>query len=376
MTKILFIGNPASIHDFKWVKHLKEHENIEAFFSTENGWTDENKTKFTNSSIFIGPNLFYFSLINWRENLVSYFALKHFIKTNKIDIVHIFIGTAQVIIPSFLKTPVVLTTRGTDVNMTLQQLANSSSIKNKILLKFITKAYSSFTQITCTSQTQIDSIKKVLPDIPTPLKVVRTGVNIEELETTNKYELPKALIEKKIVLFVRNIHKNYDPILSVNAVVKLPPEVLKSTHFFFMKGTDYDKKLFKEMQVILTSAKIDHTFIEPMPNSKVWALIKTSDLIVMNPISDGTPNSAIETMAARKNLIMGYCKYDSDLFNESTTVFLSKRDEDELCQKIKTELLTNNPEKLERAYNTVWKLARQNTEMKIIKEIYNEILSK
>jgi len=81
--------------------------------------------------------------------------------------------------------------------MTLKALANSKSMKNKFLLKLIANAYSKFTQITCTSKTQIESIKKIIPNLKTPLKLVRTGVNIEALKITNSYILPSNLNKKK-----------------------------------------------------------------------------------------------------------------------------------------------------------------------------------
>ena len=373
MKRILYIGNPMSIHDLKWINHLNNSGEVDAYFSFDKILSEGELKSLTDQKIKLGPQLTPFRLLNWVQNFRTFFRMKKFIFENEIDCIHIFIGSSKIIIPSLLHTPTVLTTRGTDVNYTLKELFKSSGFKDKILFSVLKKAYHRIDQITCTSNTQIVAIKDVLGVLKVKPELIRTGVDLEALLEIQPYQFANVNKASKTVLFIRNIHKNYDPLLSVNGVLLMDKKVRDDSHFVFMKGLNYTVSLFEEMKCILDQNEINYTFIDPAPNNDVWGLIKIADLVVMNPLSDGTPNTAIEAMGAKTSLIMGYCAYDSDLFNASTTIFLSKRDPEELAQKMTHQLLYVKNELLENAFNVAWEKGRQSVEMKKVIALYNKL---
>ena len=375
MKRVLFIGNPQSVHDLKWIEYLNRSSDVEAFISFKNKLSFAENNYFNSNGIKIGPIFNDFSFFNWIKNYRTYRLFKKFVNEFNINCLHIFVGTSQVIMPSFLKLPIVLTTRGTDVNFTLTQLSKSRELKGKLLFKIMENAYKRVDQITCTSNTQIRALNNAVPSLKKKPILVRTGVDLEGVMNSQAGKLSSDSKRENTVFFIRNIHKNYDPLFSVEGVVKLEKNLIDKTHFIFMMGRNYTVPLYKEMKNILETNNISHSFIEPVPNDEVWKLIKLADLIVMNPLSDGTPNSAIEVMGAKRKLIMGYCDYDNDLFNESTTVFLSKRDSSELAEKISYQLSNDNTELLESAFKTVWEKGRQSSEMQKILNLYSCLLS-
>lgn len=374
MKKILFIGNSNSIHDVKWIEYLNRYHNLQAFISSNKDLSLEDENYFKLRGIQIVPRLNNFSLLNWFSNYKIYKLLKKIIIDFNIDCIHVFVGTSQVIIPSLLKLPVVLTTRGTDVNFTLFQLSKSKDFKNKFLFNLLSKAYKRIDQITCTSETQIKVLKSIIPNLNHTPALIRTGVDLESVVNSPMRKLNLDHERENVVLFIRNIHENYDPLLSVAGVVKMKLEIRNKTHFIFMMGRDYTVFLFEKMKVILEKNNISHSFIGPITNQEVWQFIKVADLVVMNPLSDGTPNSAIEAMGAKKKLIMGYCDYDKDLFNDQTTIFLSKRDSSELAEKMSYQLSNNNEELLKKAFDVVWEKGRQSIEMQKVLDLYTSLL--
>ena len=372
MINILYIGNLASIHDLKWIQSIKREGETNCFVMSEFS-VEEDATQVLNSlNIKFVGELPPFSLLNWIKNYRTFRLLRNLFNKHSIDLVHVFIGTSQVILPSFLSVPVVLTTRGTDVNYTLKRLSESNYFREKVLFKILSSSYRRITQITSTSLTQINIIDCLIPDLKKRPLLIRTGVDIDGVVAARKHDFG---VDRKIVLFIRNIHKNYDPLLSVNAVVALSSKTLKETFFVFMKGANYDEDLFGQMKVILDHKKVFYSFLDPMSNLQVWSVIKAADLVVMNPLTDGTPNTAIESMAANKKLIMGYCDYDKDLFNLKTAVFLPKRSSFLLSDLIEEVLYSKDDSKVENAFLNIQELASQKREMRKVFELYITILN-
>ena len=276
MINVLFIGNPNSIHDYKWIRALVCAHDVKGFLMTENTYATKHIEKFQDINVKTVSKLYPYSIKNIGSNNKNLRTIKTFIEHHKINVIHVFIGTSQVILPSKVGIPVVLTTRGTDVNFTLKSIYNSGTILNKILFKRLKNAYKRVDQITCTSLSQIDVLEKVIPDISNKPVLIRTGVNIDGILAAEKKVFEKSE-NRKQVLFIRNIHTNYDPLLSVDAVVNLGQERLINTHFVFLKGMDYDRVLYKRMVETLQENQVNFTFLDAMPNEKVWQIIKSSD---------------------------------------------------------------------------------------------------
>ena len=92
----------------------------------------------------------------------------------------------------------------------------------------------------------------------------------------------------------------------------------------------------------------------------------------MTPISDGTPNSALEAMAAKCPLVISNLNYDKDLF-ENTCVKLKSFDVEELVEVIEASLIHYDLALLERAYQQVLTQGNRTVEMEKMVHVYNSI---
>jgi glycosyltransferase involved in cell wall biosynthesis len=98
-------------------------------------------------------------------------------------------------------------------------------------------------------------------------------------------------------------------------------------------------------------------------------LLTKASLCLMTPISDGTPNSALEAMSAKCPIIMSNLNYDSDLF-EGTCLKLKTFDSAELQNLIQFALDDYPVSLLEKGYEKVNSLGNRNIEMKKLEDFY------
>jgi glycosyltransferase involved in cell wall biosynthesis len=67
-------------------------------------------------------------------------------------------------------------------------------------------------------------------------------------------------------------------------------------------------------------------------------VLKKASLCIMTPLSDGTPNSALEAMSAKCPLIVSNLNYDLDLFGDSCFK-LKTFDQEELTNLVERALM-------------------------------------
>jgi glycosyltransferase involved in cell wall biosynthesis len=84
--------------------------------------------------------------------------------------------------------------------------------------------------------------------------------------------------------------------------------------------------------------------LEYLSQDEIVAVLKHAHLCVMTPQSDGTPNSALEAMAASCPLIVPNLPYDDDLFL-GTCLMLNENTAESLAIAIETAI-HNYPERL------------------------------
>ena len=133
---ILYSGDPASIHDYKWIKYFLEEKGYNCYFATE--WSEKRHGRDRLISLGV-KKIFHvptFSSWNFLNNYKIYSYLKKIQKEYKIDVIHVFIGTSHAIAPSLLKGKKILTTRGSDVLLTYPRLKSSRNIMDIIMAFF------------------------------------------------------------------------------------------------------------------------------------------------------------------------------------------------------------------------------------------------
>ena len=201
--------------------------------------------------------------------------------------------------------------------------------------------------------------------------MVRTGVDIEAIANTEAVVPFQLKVERPIILFPRGISKIYNPEIIAKAIGILDEEILKKYVFIFLKAACFDQDEWDKVTSVLEGQEnVEYQLVDFLNQEQIRQLNRASKLVVMIPDSDGTPNSAIEAMAAGTKLIMGNCLYDKDLFNDEVTEFLIEYQPEKLRDKIKTILNSNNEEKLKKAFQVVREKADWYIEMGKIDQFY------
>ena len=124
---------------------------------------------------------------------------------------------------------------------------------------------------------------------------------------------------------------------------------------------------------------VNFLFLEEIPQATIFELTRNASIVIMNPKSDGTPVSAIESMAVETPVILGPLDYDQDIFNQDTIWRLNEWSASELTDTI-VEILEKTPsavleKKLLNAKATVLEKADTMKEVQKIEKIYHQLVN-
>ena len=377
MTRILYIGDPSSVHDIKWVSYFSTRPDFKAYFLVQEHEmhliTPERKKQFNELNITIEGPIKSYSLWRFWENQASFKKIKEVIANRKIDIVHPLFATPFSLWTQGLPVPSVITSRGSDIHVVLAGLGKGSflhQIHGTLLLKRFQSAFENAAAITCTSKGQLDKINSVFG---TKLKaeIIRTGVNVAEInELKPKLNLPSIFNGKKIIFLPRYIRPIYRTEFQLKALLDIPDAIRSKTALVLIKGSRTSDEYMAKINELLKQCGIPFRIFDSLTQYEMWSMFKLSSLSIMTPKTDGTPNSALEAMAAKCPLILGSFKYDEDLFSETFCHRMKTDSAQELTDLI-TDSLQNYPkEKLESAFMNVSKRGNRPVEMERLKTLY------
>ena len=125
-----------------------------------------------------------------------------------------------------------------------------------------------------------------------------------------------------------------------------------------------------KLEGLKKSHSIKYLIEDYLDQSRLWTYYHYAALTVMTPISDGTPNSALEAMSAHCPLIMPALAYDKDIF-ENTCLILQSNNAEDLAKLMETALYSYNPELLDTAYQRAHELGNRAIEMNKLEKLYN-----
>lgn len=377
MTRILYIGDPSSVHDIKWVSYFSTNPDFEAYFLVQEHEmhliTPERKKLFDELNITVEGPIKSYSLWRFWENRASFKKIKEVIAKRKIDVVHPLFATPFSLWTQGLPIPSIITSRGSDIHVVLAGLGKGSflhQIHGKLLLKRFQKAFENAAAITCTSQGQLDKINSVFG---TSLKaeIIRTGVNVAEINQLEpKVDLPSIFNGKKIIFLPRYIQPIYRTELQLKALMEISDNARSQTALVLIKGSRTPDDYMAKINLLLKNCGVPFHIFDSLTQHEMWSMFKLSSLSIMTPKTDGTPNSALEAMAAKCPLILGSFKYDENLFSE---VFCHRMKTDSVkgLTNLITDALQGYPNsKIELAYENVSKLGNRPVEMERLKTLY------
>lgn len=365
--KVLYLADPHSIHDKKWIQALKSHGIDEKWLIRERhaGSIPE---EILSKTLGVIPD---FSIKHLFRTLAFALKIKKQIKNNHIQIVHILYAEPNALWVNFhwyFGVPMVITCRGTDILKTIPRAFESKTIIDSLVSRLYKKAFNNASWVTATSQSQIEAVKKYTSRSKNT-SLIRTGVNLQELTTDTRSYFPLK-DDKAYILFPRGISPNYNHEFSIEAIKLLTEEIKRKYKMVFI-GRDsgdalYQEKILEKM-ALLDGVEIE--FIKTQSQKALFELYKRSSLVIMTPLSDGSPVSAMEALLCGKKVILGPLMYDVDLLQPNVTK-LKEWDVSELASEISKALFTNH---IEPVSHKVQALLSQEYNMKEVKQIYKKL---
>jgi hypothetical protein len=377
MTRVLYIGDPSSVHDLKWVSFFSTRTDFEAFFLVQEHEmhliTPERKKQFDELGITVEGPIKSYSLWRFWENQASLNKIKEVIAQRKIDVVHPLFATPFSLWTKNLPVPSVITCRGSDIHVVLASLGKGSFLQKnhgRLLLKRFQSAFENAAAITCTSQGQLDRINSIFGTNP-KAEIIRTGVNVKEIDQLEpKLKLPPIFSGKKIIFLPRYIRPIYQTELQLKALLEIPKNLRPQLALVLVKGNRTPDSYMQKIDRLLKECGLPYHIFDSLTQQEMWSMFKLSSLAIMTPKTDGTPNSALEGMAARCPLILGSFKYDEDLFSEQFCNRMKSDSVNELTNLI-IESIQNYPqEKIKAAFENVSKRGNRPVEMERLKTLY------
>jgi glycosyltransferase involved in cell wall biosynthesis len=377
--KILYIANGNSIHDLKWISYFSEQEeNYSCYLLCDTlcELSEDTKLAIENSSIQLVKQI---NPISIKSPMKTWKAIRHYkklVKDIEPDVIHVLFATPNALWLNFSNTPGVITMRGSDILLVIPALLNQVGVKSSyftFLFRQFNKAFLKANLVTGTSFPQIEKATELFNGAN--LTLVRTGVEVEKINLINQNELiPNFLREKEFVFSPRFMAPIYNIGFQLDAISKLDRKIIERFTFVFIRGKQFDEEYFQIQlnRLIQLKAEINLSYhvIDYLDQPSMWMFLKKASLCLMTPISDGTPNSALEAMAAKCPLVISNLNYDKDLF-ENTCVKLKSFDVEELVEVIEASLLHYDLVLLERAYQQVLAQGNRTVEMEKMAQAYN-----
>lgn len=376
---ILYIANPNSIHDFKWISFFSQRGEFNCYLIGEKGTysnlTENQKKILENSGIKILTPIDDFSVSNPLKTIKAILNLRREIKRHNIDTVHALFGSPQPIWFNFLPSTqkLIVTNRGSDILVLIRGLfEEKNKLINRLLYTLIKRGFKKSDYITCTSDKQIDYLKVDVLKKEATINLIKTGVDVRRIKEHNLPCEVNIDFNKKVIFSIRYIGEVYNMEYQIEGIKKLSSNILNHSVFVFVRGYSCEDKLFEYFNNELEKIEgLNYKIEDSLNQNQVWSLIKRSDLIYMVPKSDGTPNSALETMASQKPFIMGDLDYNKELF-DNVCLIAKLSDPKSLAEKIE-EGLTDYPENLiKNGLEKVIKFGSREVEMKKLLKLYQQ----
>lgn len=384
---ILYLNDPSCVHSLKWISYFSNQKEKYNCFVIGQISQDEILTKSNlenlnqNKIIYLSP-IADFSVTKFPRTINEFKRLKKEIITHKIDLIHIMFAEPNALWAlgkKYFGVPMILTTRGTDVLVTIPNLIKKKHPFNFLLSVLFKNAFSNFDFISSSSSKQQNAVHKIAGNNKVQTEVLRTGVYMDKILADNSAFFVKELMNKKYIFFPRYMNTLYNHDFSLDAIQLLPEEIKKEYTMVFIdangRALGYIGDIKKRMEAIID---VNFLFLEELTQITLFELSKRASLVIMNPKSDGTPVSAIEAMAVETPVILGPLDYDEDIFNEDTVWKLKNWSAQELTDTI-VDILVKIPkdsieQKIKNAKTIVFEKANTLKEVQKIEKIYQQLV--
>lgn len=383
MKTILFIADPESVHDLKWISFFSQNSaKIRCVLQPVSNlpYSSELKNNLKGMNITMLPQLGHLSLKKPITSFRSWVKFKKVLSDTCPDIVHFLFVTPNALYAPLVKGDYILTTRGSDILVLIPGLKSGKGLRGlyyKVLFWIYARIFKRARFVTGTSSKQLATVEQLFSVDASRLHLIRTGIEFDKINQLNieKY-LPRSLKGNEVIFSPRFMSPIYDICLQIDAIDYLPDEILKRYLFVYVRGKKFDRDYFhnvlNRLELLKQKRGLCYIVFDYLDQQSLWSVLHMSSLCVMTPLSDGTPNSALETMASKCPLILPNLNYDRDIF-DSACMVLKERNPESLADIIVSALEKYPIEFLETAYDRVIQLGNRKIEMNKLGQLYNEM---
>lgn len=370
----LYLIDPGSIHDQKWIEPFCNEEN-NVFVISRNAKLADVQNLQDKFGIKFITNVGYFSIRSIVKSIQSAFEIRRSIKKNKIQVFHIQYAEPNVLwtlFRRFFNIPIVVTCRGTDVLKTIPDHFSNKNLINSIVKRLYKKSFEWADVITVTSSSQQKSVLS-FSSPKNKIEVIRTGVDLNILNS-NKCEQPIRNLSEKYILFPRYIKPIYNHEFTINSLSLLPKKIKLDYQMVFVGKGAGDSKYQNEIEQLMQSyPDLQFLFLPKQSQADIHCLMYHSSLVVMNPLSDGSPVSAMEAIALGKKVVLGPIQYDEEVFRESLVLKLAGWVEAELAEKI-TSIISDTNKFDSELDNSIKDLIDREANINKLKLVYSSLI--
>ena len=375
---VLFIADPNSIHDRRWINAIVKNRTLKAFvlWRSSHRLTSGNEDFAFNGQVIFLTSIEDPSVIRPWRNVFELLKIREIIKTHKIDILHVLYAEPNALWlywKRFLKVTSVVTTRGTDILQTIPRFFAGRSILDRIVASRYRISLNHADHIFCTSSRQIESLRSL--SILSRANVVRTGIDFGHRSDVESCHVVKGL-RRRFILMPRSMKPIYNHEFTLDAIALLPEWVRREFSFVFVNADTSCQAYFRAVHEKAHSISADIHFLPSLSHECLVATCRASALIIMNPLSDGSPVTAMEAMACRTPLILPPLRYDEELF--ASVWFFEKWTPKSLSDTIERVLTLDSDTltfRLEASFLNVMEKANTDAEMQKVVSVYAELLS-
>ncbi|HYG04662.1 MAG TPA: glycosyltransferase family 4 protein [Chryseosolibacter sp.] len=377
-TRVLFIADPNSIHDHKWVSKICDRDEITAFMVIRQCHQQAfNGSKRLQWPIPIVATIQDPSTVRPLKTFNEAVKLRRIVRKNEIDLIHILYGEPNALWVNWkwlIGVPFMLTLRGSDILKTIPIFFARKTLLAMLVARQYRRAFRICGAITATSRAQRERIESL---VKTRVHLVRTGIDLTRIPQKKSPSTHLQSVSKPCILMPRSMRPLYYHEFTLQAIQLLDSHIRHSYTFVFVDADTADVSYLEKIKTLTLTVDASVIFLPSLSNGEMFDLYCNASLVVMNPVSDGSPVSAMEAMVCMAPLILPPLSYDMEIYGGS--FFFNEWEPKSLKHEIEKVLMMDQQEIqpiLKKNAQVIIDNCDINIEMKRIVNLYEELLLK
>lgn len=321
MRNVLFLADPNSIHDRKWISYFQEINYARCFvLPRHHQYLIYRQAGFgTNEPFEILSPIRDFSVSRFPGTVREASRIRRIVRDKHIDVIHILYAEPNALwclFRDYFGVPMIVSARGTDVLKTIPQAFRRRDPLNRLVAFIYGRAFRKADWVTGTSRAQLASVSS-FSGRSHGMSVVRTGIDKKLVDGDTSAFFPLNS-DRPFILFPRMMRPLYNHTFTLEAIALLPDSVKRSHSMVFLGREGGDEEYKREILSLMEAqSDVVFIFLESQSQESLYELYKRAGVVVMTPVSDGSPVSGMEALLCGARLILGPLNYDSEVFSRA-----------------------------------------------------------